>query len=150
MLAESIEGADTAILATSAFWDEKTVFYRASVLWAQWHCILRTPRLEACIVDVRGQQVDAWCTLVPEVDEMCQWPCRRIFARTAPTTVHRSIHIERHIMDLSGCQGQMLHIAGIAQCHKLLVGILIGAVMLCPALLFICLFCQRRMVACRL
>ena len=44
----------------------------------------------------------------------------------------------------------MLHIAGIAQRHKLLVGILIRAVSLCPSFFLIGLLCQWRVVACRL
>ena len=80
---------------------------------------------------------------------MRQRPCRRIFARTTPTTVHRGIHVERHVVLLTGNLGQMLHIAGIAQRHKLLVGIFVRAVTLRPTFLFICLLSQWRMVACR-
>ena len=87
---------------------------------------------------------------MPEVDEMRQRSCRRIFARTAPTAVHRGIHIEWHVVYLASSLGQMLHIAGIAQRHKLLVGIFIRAISFCPPFFIICLFCQWRVVACRL
>ena len=44
----------------------------------------------------------------------------------------------------------MLHVAGIAQRHELLVGIVISAIALCPLLFLVCLLSQWRVVACRL
>ena len=52
-------------------------------------------------------------------------------------------------MDAAGGFSQMLHIAGITQRHKLLVGILIRSITFRPSFFIICLLRQRRMVTCR-
>lgn len=44
---------------------------------------------------------------MPEVDEMRQRTCRRIFTWSTATTVHGSIHVERHIMNLTCCLSKM-------------------------------------------
>lgn len=53
------------------------------------------------------QQVYTRSTLMPEVDEMRQRTRRRIFTWSTATTVHGSIHVERHIMNLTCCLSKM-------------------------------------------
>ena len=95
------------------------------------------PRLEACIIDVGGEEVDAGSTSLPNVGKMSQRACRRIFARLAPSAVHRGIHIEWHIVNASRCLRQVFHVAGIVPGHEFLVGIVVGAKHLCPCAFFL-------------
>ena len=123
VLTEGIECAHAAVDAASAFGDEERV---------AGHGVLRCPRLEACVVDVGSQQVDARRTAFPYLGEVSQRSGRRIFARTTPARVHGGVDEERTVADAARHLCQPLHVAGVVPGHELLVGVVVGAEDLLP------------------
>ena len=63
MLAKGVHRPYSTIHAATALRDEE---------WIIGECILLSPALEASVVDVWCQQVDAWCPGMPEVYQMSQ------------------------------------------------------------------------------
>ena len=171
MLSEGIKRPHTTVLATACLRNKEPVV---------WQGILVCPTLKTTIVDVGSQHRQLWSPCLPKVYQMSKWTSRGILSGLAPPAVHGCIHVKRYLGMSPSRLAESAHIFSIMVRHEYLVRIDIIAENVFPCLcakrldarfqprvkrililfqvgnqflwnsLPINLFCQWRVVACRL